>query len=362
MKRILAALAFSLATTACAAIAAPHNQLPVFSRMPASKLPPQGMYDSCGPEWSVSQCEAKDLQMSTANGTVPAGKGYTLRVDFIGLATRRADQQKLLAYDATIGVTEYIAVGTIDQDGPNGTALINEQPTITKDCRTSGPIHTNGDLLRCVDKALRHYKAFGGFYIYDEPGCPFKDGFCHGSIKPQQDTNVIQTAIFLSKLDPKHLPWGGNTPGGVPPCGWAGSCAQTNENKLYQWLADRSMPRTAYDYYPIGTPNESTDDIAYIGADVQTALHTIYPDATAAYIGQAFSWTDYGRTCNGGPCPIPTAAQMLAMRNNALQSQPWAIWWYSQDDINCLIEPPPNCNATANWKAVNSAAFAPYNG
>lgn len=331
-------------------------------------LPPQGLYNSCEIDTALTMCEARDQQAATA--------GFKLRVNYIGLLAHVSRSQfpgrsleDMLAFDATIGLQQIVNVKDEIQDpaGLAGNRLTTSYPVFAKDCGAS----TNAEVLACLARTADPSPAFWGYYIYDEPGCAEVGiGYCWGSLNPSMDANVTALANYLHKIDPNHPTFGVQTSSGVPACagGWSGTCAPTQIDNLFGWLPGSWARFTGFDYYPIGSDGQNPADIATIFPMVQSAIAR-HPRERVAFVAQAFSWQDYDHEdCDPYPAcaPQPSTAQIKAQRDQALLASAkagnpvFAVLYYSQDDVNCLVSPYPGCDADANWKSLTAAAFAPY--
>jgi hypothetical protein len=341
------------------------------------KLPPQGIYDQkCEPRYTLKQCKASDLQAAQA--------GIKLKVAFIGLSASAAQLQELLTYDASIGITQYIAVGSADEDGLYGTNLIatsqgdggNWPASCKNGTGPNGGAVTNEEFIKCIYDALKDYKAFGGWYLYDEPGCPnTAKGYCWASLKPAQDANIPLIAAYIHSIDSRPV-IGANGGGGYS-AACSGACLDTQMTDTFGWLSNPTTPYTGGDYYPIGCPtgnncNQQISDLDFDIPAIVKATHNAFGDGQGKlqsekleWVEQAFSWAEEA-SCPAAKCPFPTARQMQKMRDvtlwdSAAAGNPvWSIWWYAQPDANCQIKPMPGCDPHARWSALTQAINAPY--
>src|SRR5580704_11202127 len=218
---------------------------------PTPTLPPQGIYDEkCEPQWILTTCEANDLQAAQA--------GIKYKIAFIGLSSSAQQFQQLLTYDASIGITQFVAVSSADIDGLDGTNLVNlaegdggKWPsTCTNGSGPGGAAATNKEFIACIHDDLNSYTAFGGWYLYDEPGCPNAlKGYCWASLKPSQDINVPLIASYIHTVDSRPV-IGANGGGGYSQyCDKLSVAAQMAN--MFTWLSSQATPYTGGDYYPI---------------------------------------------------------------------------------------------------------------
>jgi hypothetical protein len=367
------------APNAAALPAAPGPAVQGFQRdaMQTPPLPPQGIYDQkCEPKWILETCKANDLQAAKA--------GLKMKVSYIGLSSEPYQFKALLKYDESIGITQYVAVAAADQDGLAGTDLISlaegDGGNWPKTCKNgSGPggsAVTNKEFMKCIDDDLRDFPAFGGWYLYDEPGCPnAKEGYCWASLKPSQDVNVTDIAAYLRSID-SHRVIGANS-GGSYSQYCQKTCVHDEMANTFKWLTDEKTPFTGGDYYPVGCPsgNDCNQQISDLAIDVPAIVHAMENALDAKHqnakrekfewVEQAFDWSEEAQ-CPPTTCSFPTAAQMQEMRDTTLWysaaagNPVWSIWWFAQNDANCQIRPVQGCDATARWSALTQAINAPY--
>jgi hypothetical protein len=345
---------------------------------PTPKLPPQGIYDEkCEPQWILTTCEANDLQAAQA--------GIKYKIAFIGLSSSPQQFQELLTYDASIGIKQFVAVSSADIDGLEGTNLIklaegdggNWPSTCTNGSGPGGAAATNREFIKCIHEDLKGYKAFGGWYLYDEPGCPNTlKGYCWASLKPSQDVNVPLIASYIHTVD--RRPVIGANGGGSYSQYCDKVCVSEQMANMFTWLSSQATPYTGGDYYPIGCPsgNNCNQHISDLNVDIPAIIGSMVsafgngpPGKVRAekleWVEQAFDWSEEAQ-CPPTTCSFPTEAQMQAMRDTTLWDSAaagnpvWSIWWYAQPDANCQIQPVQGCDAAARWSALTQAINAPY--
>jgi hypothetical protein len=349
------------------------------SSLSTGKVPPQGIYDEkCEPRWILTTCEQNDLQAAQA--------GISFKIAFIGLSSSPQQFQQLLTYDESIKIKQFVAIASAAVDGLDGTNLIKLAEgdggtwpsTCTNGTGPGGAAATNREFLGCIHDDVKGYKAFGGWYLYDEPGCPdANEGYCWASLQPAQDVNVPQIAQYIETID-HHRIIGANG-GGAYSQSCQQQCVQAQMTNMFTWLSSATTPYTGGDYYPIGCPsgnacNQNISDLDYDIPAVVGAMQAAFGDRQARkvmttesleWVEQAFDWSEEG-TCPPTTCSFPTEAQMQALRDTTLLDSTaagapvWSIWWYAQPDANCQIQPVQGCNAAARWNALTQAINAPY--
>ena len=63
----------------------------------------------------------------------------------------------------------------------------------------------NEQVIQCVASLGAGSAGFGGWYIYDEPGCPDQtQGRCQGSIAGKNYAFVDELAKYIAQVDPSH--------------------------------------------------------------------------------------------------------------------------------------------------------------
>jgi hypothetical protein len=303
--------------------------------------------------------------------------GLTFEVNYIGLHGNLSGANSIaswLAYDATLSpiMRQFINVKDAiqDADALTGTSLVadgNTDGNLGKAC----PASDNAQIIACVAKNFSSSPAFGGWYVYDEPGCPTTTiGYCQGSMAGKNYANIAELAKYIASVDPTHPILGIQTASGTPSGGWSATnpTAATQIRTLYSWLSGTGVPNTGMDYYPFppafNSPPQTPEQLAAIEALIAANLG---PAMTNSFVGQAFAWyqEDAGdcKTITG--CPFPTQAQMQAERDNALYYAAAAgapityFAWYYWPDTVC-INPYPGCNAAANEAAMQAVDSAPF--
>jgi Concanavalin A-like lectin/glucanases superfamily len=350
--------------------------------LPTPSLPPEGMYTSCEVDTALSTCESQDADMKS--------DGYTEEVNYIGIDAHKTGANSLaawFAYDAGIGIKQYINVkaALADANPLTGTSLLASPFTssLAKDCGAT----TNQQIISCIASVGSGSAGFGGWYIYDEPGCPNQTiGYCRGSQAGHNFQNVGTLAAYIASID-SHAILGIQTPSGAPCSGGGFNCpsavpgianlfscnGNTPCSGSYAWLTSSITPNTGADYYPFDAPSgtesvgQTPEDVRYIVTDMQEVFTANYAAEKMGFVGQAFSWfQEGGAGCSTySACVYPTTAQMQNERDQALyyanaSGNPIAhFFWYYWPDVICENN-YTGCSATTNRASVRTAAFAPF--
>jgi hypothetical protein len=343
---------------------------PAFAPPPA--LPAFGAYNSREPGGDLTGLEAQDLAMSQT--------GLTFEVNYIGLhcnLTGANSCASWLAYDAALTpvMHQFINVkdALADSDALTGTSLVNDG-NIDGNLGSACPASDNQQLILCVYDKFHGSPAFGGWYVYDEPGCPNQSiGYCAGSMARKNYDNVRELAAYIASIDSTHPIIGIQTASGIPPGGWSASnpAAAAQIGNLYSWLTNQTTPNTGMDYYPFpaafNSPPQYPKDLAVIERLIANVLAAGNPAETNSFVGQAFSWyqEDQSDCRTISACPYPTQAQMQALRDNALYyanayGYPIKYFlWYYWPDVVC-INSSAGCFAAANQAQMQAVDTAPF--
>lgn len=364
--------------------------------VPAGTLPPEGYYTSCeidsalddgsgivGPSHE-GQCELDDTAM--------VADGFSVEINYLGALAHKDSASDSIAawltFDSHLGMSQFFNVknATLDTDPLTGTALAGGN--LATDCGATN----NQQIMACVEAIQEsipvdpttHTNGFGGWYIYDEPGCSNQTiGYCQGSQAGKNYANIPKIATYLASISTKPI-IGIQTPSGLPVCGsWTCSGAQTQIDNLYScngqppcttgnypWLVSSVTPNVGYDYYPFGLAGLAAADAGHVDDLIQSTISRNYALEKVDFTGQAFSWFQEGNPgCTSiTVCPYPTTAQMQSLRDNALyranqnHNPIQHVFWYYWPDVICrgTAENYSGCNATTNRGLVKAAAFAAF--
>ena len=303
-----------------------------------------------------------------------AADGFTAEINYIGIDAHKTGAGSLatwFAYDAGIGMKQFISVKAAlnDANPLTGAALLTS--SLATDC---GAVN-NEQLIACIASVGASSAGFGGWYIYDEPGCPNQAiGYCQGSLAGKNYQNVSVLAAYIASVD-SHPIIGIQTPSGAACTGGGYNCplGVTQITDFFSWLSSATTPNTGVDYYPFDAPSglqsvgQAPEDVRYIVSDMQSVFAANYPPEKMAFVGQAFSWfQERGKGCSTyAACVYPTTAQMQSERDQALYYAKAAgnplnyIFWYYWPDVICE-NTYPGCSASTNRASLRSAAFAAF--
>jgi hypothetical protein len=312
----------------------------------------QGGYASCGVEWNTSTCFSNLDLYATGPGGRGTGFRYLANNIFFAACASSAgppssncagskfSKMKTLPPYLRHAAADHMQIwGRLhyDSNGLSGSGFVHNYPDFSASCRP--PATTNLQFLKCAVPIVKDEAGWAGWIPDDEPGAYVQEASINQAVCNE-----------IAKLGDSHPCWIVQTPGsGNPP-------PQDEVDKNfgpYAW-----MTVIGSDYFPIGTPGEAIPQIGRVVSEVQRTLRHERSSARASFTVQAFAWCEVGGPLN--ECTIPTEAQLLAMRNQALEhAQPWAIFYYSFDIVLCETPtPPPGCDPKANWNALLSAAFS----
>jgi hypothetical protein len=349
-------------------------------------LPPQMIYNSCEVDTNLAGCEAEDTDM--------ASDGFKYEINYLSLLANKTGSgslQALFAYDASIGFKQFVSLKEALNDPVDpltGTRLVSSSGATDGNLAKSCGAINNEQVIQCVASLGAASAGFGGWYIYDEPGCPDQtQGRCLGSIAGKNYAFVDELAAFIAQVDPTHPIIGIQNGDSTTPaianqmfsCNGAAPCTSPSP---YPWLVSSITPNTGFDLYPFcdaapgstpgtvcgpGTSFENAQAIAENATNIPLTIAAQYAPETLSAVLQAFSWfQESGTGCTTiNNCLYPTQAEMqyardLALYNARAAGKPLSyIGWYYWPDITCLTS-YTGCSATANRAALKAAAFAPY--
>jgi hypothetical protein len=364
-------------------IGAAATSTPTPTPVGGQALPPQGVYTSCEIDTALSQCEGYDAQM--------AADGFKYEINYLGQVAHKTGANSLaswFAYDATIGMKQLVNLKAAITD-LNGvlTGNVLATGTLGTDCGAT----TNQQVIACIASVGAGSAGFGGWYIYDEPGCPNTSlGYCNSSLGTtrQYFQNIDTLGQYIQSVDSTHIILGMQTGGAGSGAAQAANIFSCNGQPQcsgatpWPWITSSHTPNTGYDLYPFcdAAPGFTPGTICGTGGSLALAqaaaanstnippvLSANYPAETLSFTGQAFSWFQEGgsgcTTYNN--CLFPTQNEMQYERDEALYYAKAAgkplsyVFWYYWPDVICL-NMFPGCNATTNRASLKAAAFAPY--
>jgi hypothetical protein len=304
-------IALLRATAACALLVL--LTLAAFARPAAAaiptELPPQGLYESCGPAERGQACADRLAHMRSG--------GFTLVLNYRQWWATEADIRHYADTAQRLGMK---IIWPFDSaPWRTGGDLRARYPQLAATCGCSD----NAGFKRYVVGLVRDLPATWGYYVGDE-------------VPEAQHVQARAFADQIKALDPNHptmvvsVEYQGSQAAGLAP------------------FAD-TVDVLAGDYYPIGT--ESADTTGPIAGHVGdlAAAH----GKPAGMVLQAFSWEMYPEKGMAAP-RWPTPAEMRRMRDLSLErARAGLILWYSYFDIVGSAEPE------RHWADLIAGAFAP---
>lgn len=288
--------------------------LEVVPREPSPKprsrrLPPQGVYEECGPALSGSDvCIARLREIAAAGFKIVLN--YTAWYGSAQQVTEYADAAHAL------GLQLIWPLNAVQWR--NGADLSNYYRFLRDDCACP---HDPAAFKRFAFGLVMHHPATWGYYVGDE-------------VNPALHESVKRFSDQVRVLDPTHPLMYVSLE-----TGWG-----TGANLLpFSDVADV----LGGDIYPIGR-NEPANAVSKVAANVQRIANGSGRDS--AVVLQAFAWAQYGMRSPRWP----TRAEMREMRDQALAaSRPAMLLWYSYYDVKRSNDP------AGHMADLTAAAFAP---
>lgn len=303
---IAACLSALLAAVPAAAAPAPHPP----PAQPAAALPPQGIYEQCGPAVrGLGHCMRRLDRIRRA--------GFTHVLNYTSWFATRRQVRRYADHAARIGIKLIWPLN--DRAWRDGSSLRKRYPVLARSCRCRG----NRAFTAFAMRLVRRHRATWGWYVADEPQAVERGA-------------VERLSRRVRRLDRRH-------PRMVVTNEFAGSDGANT--RPFASAADV----VGADIYPIGTrdPLESVGPLA--GRVQQLADEA---GRRSVLVLQAFSWAGY--LPDYSHAPWPTQAQMRQMRDLALaRARPSLILWYSFQDV--LRPDAPR----GQFGALARAAFGP---
>ena len=274
-----------------------------------SQLPPQGLYEACGPSENGPPCADRLTHMRSG--------GFTLVLNY---RQWWATEAALRDYAQTADRLGMKIIWPFDSaPWRTGGDLRARYPQLAATCGCSD----NAGFTRYVVGLVKDMPATWGYYVGDE-------------VPEAEHAQAIAFADQVKALDPGH-------PTMV--------VSVESQNSRAANLAPfaRTADVLAGDYYPIGT--EPVDSLGPIAAGVGDMARA--HGRPAGMVLQAFSWEMYPHQKVAAP-RWPTAAEMQRMRDLSLdRAGASVILWYSYFDIRASADPE------RHWADLVAGAFAP---
>jgi hypothetical protein len=282
-----------------------------FSAAPAAAatLPPQGLYEACGPAESGDQCLYRLDKMRAG--------GFTLVLNYRLWWATASDLQRYADHAQQLGIK---IIWPFDSPAWRlGGDLRARYPQLAATCGCSD----NEGFRRYVIDLVRVMPATWGYYVGDE-------------VPDAEHAQAKALADAIQAQDPSH-----------PRLGMAAESPYTGGQPVAA-MAD-TADVLGGDFYPIGVnPVESTATVASNVAAVAQQQ-----GKASAMSLQAMSWELYPDH-NATFRRWPTADEIRTMRDMAItNAKPALILWYSYFDI---VSSP---DADAHWANLVAGAFAP---
>jgi hypothetical protein len=272
----------------------------------------QGVYESCGP--GTASCLTRLDDIATA--------GFKVVLNYQQEGGDGAQQLAYLDHAHSLGLKVIWSFSDPDwYDGMHD--LRTSYPQLAPDCGCTD----NAGFIRYVVGLVKNHPALWGYYVADEPAT---DAATLGK--------VTAFSNQVRSLDPNH------------PRMIIGNA----DVSLIQPYADTTED-IGLDIYPIQdypTSQQCIDAVGQLGASGKMVADQ--HGRTWSMVLQAFSWSQYPMDFT--PCcgtRWPTRAEMRGMRDQALQSSPEILLWFSYFDIQRSDDP------AGHWADLVAAATGP---
>ncbi len=279
----------------------------------AATLPAQGLYDECAPSLDPQGCTGRLQQMASAGFSVVLN--YTAWYASAAQVTAYADAAQSLGMKVIWPLN-----AAAWRASPSATDLLTTYPLLAASCGCTD----NAGFLQYVINLVAGLPATWGYYIADEP---------HST-----DLQAISAlATQVKTLDPAH------------PTLAIGAGSPTPSADVDPFLP--GIDEAGEDIYPVGAlePLSTVGTVSHAISALAASTHK-----QAVMVVQAFSYAQYPNELVTTYAQWPTEADMLAMRNAAIQQgDPQLLLWYSFYDVMRSTDP------TQNWNDLRAAAFAP---
>ncbi len=278
----------------------------------ASSLPPQGVYEQCGPAINgEANCLARLAQIREAG--FDSVLNYTLWYASASQVTAYLDRANELGIQVIVPLN-YKAW----RDGV--TDLKKSYSYLAPTCGCND----NAGFITYAIGLVKDKPATWGYYIGDEND-------------PGNRDPIRALGDRVKALDPArpHLY-----------IAFANQAQGTSNLAPYSSIADL----VGVDYYPIGT-KDTPAGLAPIAADAQGMADAA--GKQSAVVLQAFNWNQYPFS-SPQTARWPTSDEMRQMRDIAMaNSDPRVMLWYSYNDVMRSDDP------AGHWSDLRAAAFAP---
>jgi hypothetical protein len=274
----------------------------------AAALPPQGVYEQCGPA-SHGESKCLDRLSQIRAGGFEAVLNYTQWY---------ATAEQLQAYADRAHELGLKLIWPLNAKAwRDGTDLKSYYRYLGPDC----PCSDNDGFMRWVIGLVKDHPATWGYYVGDE-------------VDPAEHDRVKALSDRVKALDPAH-----------PHIYVSFENTGTLGNNLRPFADVADV--LAADSYPIAY--ESLETVGPVAEQVQAIADQ--SGRASGMVLQAFSWTQYPQVQLPGRWP--TRTEMVRMRDLALAySRPSLLLWYSYFDVQRSDDP------AGHWADLRAAAFA----
>jgi hypothetical protein len=275
-----------------------------------NELPPQGVYEACGPAESGQKCLDRLAHIR--------GGGFTLVLNY---RQWWASAEDIRRYAETADRLGMKIIWPFDSaPWRMGGDLRARYPELAASCGCSD----NESFKRYVVGLVKDLPATWGYYVGDE-------------VPQDQHAQAKAFADQIKALDPTH------------PTLYVSLEVPATQGANLASFAD-TADVLAGDYYPVGG-TDPVDSVGTVAGDVGRVAST--NAKPSGMVLQAFSWEMYPEKQGVGH-QWPTAAEMQRMRDLSLErARPSLILWYSYFDIVGSSDP------ARHWDDLVAAAFAP---
>jgi hypothetical protein len=270
----------------------------------------QGLYESCQP--SDPTCAPRLDAMAAA--------GFRLVLNYAQEGGSAAQQIAYLDHAKSLGMK--VIWSFSDSTWYDGTAdLRTTYPALAAQCNCTD----NTSFIAYLVGLVKDHPALWGYYVADEPPAA-------------QQAAVAAFSDQVHTLDPAH----------------PRLIVANADATLLQPFADNA-DALGLDIYPIQDYPTSQQCIAAVGQlGPMGAALAMQHARTWSMVLQAFSWSQYPQDYT--PCcgtRWPTRAEMRGMRDQALQSSPSVLLWFSYFNVQSSDDP------AGHWADLTWAATGP---